>query len=96
MNVAQDVVGFDGKPIKQDGAPLKIRTVLLRALGSALPGDEQLPVEKVMERYALAMKVQSGEGVVKFSPEELVELRARVAKVWALEVAGAVIKLLEG
>ena len=95
MKVTQEIYGFEGKPLNMENGPLSLRTALLRALGSNLQGDTDLPVEKVMSRYALAMRISSEENVT-LTPEEVAELRARVAKVWALEVAGGALKLLNG
>lgn len=94
LNLETPITGLDGV-VKEGDKDLSLKTVLTRAVATPLESDRGTPAEKVAERWALAVKLNMG-GEIDLSPEQVADLRKRVAEVFILNVAGPTLALLNG
>ena len=95
VDLDQVILGFDDKPLKVEGKELKLGEIMVKALATNIEGDNQLPADKMLARWKLAMSAHAG-GSQELSPEQITEIRARLPKMFILEVAGRACALLEG
>lgn len=96
LNLDSTFNALNGKPVSDGDGDAKLGTICARALATPLERDKgDSKPESVMRRWHLAMRLQAG-GEAELSPEEVTEVRARVAEVFALEVAGPVLDMLNG
>lgn len=86
---------LNGQPVKDGETNAKLGVIAARALATPLERDKALSPETVVKRWNLALRLQKCEEC-ELTPEELSDVRARVAEVFALEVAGPVLTLLGG
>lgn len=86
---------LNGQPVKDGAADAKLGVIAARALATPLERDKALAPESVVKRWNFALRLQKCEEV-ELTPEELTEVRARIAEVFALEVSGPALVLLGG
>jgi hypothetical protein len=93
------VLHFDGKPWMKDKEgkePLTVAEAIVEALGSAYE-DERLGLEEKLKRTILAERIfRAGSTPTEISPENLVMIRALVAKRWPTFITGSVCRALDG
>jgi hypothetical protein len=87
------LIDFDGKDMKQSEKPLTLGIACATALGNALQGDDLKP-EETVARWHLSVRLYGG-GDQEMSPEQLTMVRARLAKVYPILIAGQAIEMLE-
>lgn len=93
INMSQVLKDFDGKDMKQSEKPLTLGITCATALGNVLQGDDLRP-EETVERWHLSVRLYGG-GDQEMSPEQLTMVRARLAKVYPVLIAGQSVSMLE-
>lgn len=96
LNLNTTLIGLNGSPIKDGDKDATLGVIAARALATPLERDKGSQPESVITRWRLAMKLQIGAPDTELSPEQVTEVRSRIAEVFALEVAGPALELLNG
>lgn len=90
INVTQPILGYDDKPIQNEGKDLTIRTVLLTALNAPIPGS----AEDKLRYFDLSMRIYK-EDILDISLEDIVHIKTQVAKSFTPIVCGRLFFLFD-
>ena len=95
INVTQQLVGYDGDPVKGPVGPLTLREVLCQSLVNQIDSDkEENDANRKFDRWQLAGLIHREE-FVDLKAEQVAELKARVAVGWPPIVLGPVWTLID-
>ena len=95
VNLVATILDFDENPIlEEDNQPLLLRKACVVSLSTPLDEDRGLSPEKVVERWNLAMRINSGGDGFELTPEAVTAIRARIPKCYTLVPAGRALQLL--
>lgn len=92
MNLDTPICDLDGKPF-QDGSTVK--SAILQALVSALPGDEKEGRENKLSMFGLQLKVHAASNETAFTAEEIAMIKDRVSRGYPALVMGRVFEVLD-
>jgi hypothetical protein len=97
VNFNQVLKSLDGKNILlDDKEEFSFRKAAVGALLGSGGTDATLTGSKKAERYELALKVSTAEGVVDITAQEAEEIKKVVGETYAPIVVGQVFRLLDG
>lgn len=91
FNIA--MTDLDGKPIEGEGKSLTAKGVALNALLVSPSGDSSTGEQKA-KRYDLALRINATPEL-EVSPEEIVQLKELIGKIYAPLVVGQIYKFLD-
>lgn len=75
--------------------PTTVRFVVVNALMAQLPSERDLSADKKLERFDLALKLQSAEGDVKLDAEKTALIKKMVGAVYNPLIVGRVFQIID-
>lgn len=92
----QIITEFDGTPFQDGKGEMTIGRTIVTALLAAHPDEMQLPGEEKLKRYILAERIYgAGATPTEVSAENIVLIKACIAKAYGPAVVGFVFQYLE-
>lgn len=99
VNFDTTLVTLDGKPIEDGDKDLTLKTACVNALTldqGSVPGQPTDSGPEKFRRYELARKIHGAVGEVDLASDEVVCIKAAVAKTYITLIVGQAFNLLEG
>lgn len=88
------ILDLTGKPLVENENPITLGSISCTALTALAPDESQLAAATKVSRFRLALIASTG-GEQDITPEQLVELKDLVGKLFAPLVVGRVYEILE-
>lgn len=85
--VTEQILDYEGKPLKEGDKDLNWRTVIHIALNSKIAGDENLPKDKIIQCYDMTTRAFKSDEV-EYSISEVAFLLDRILKTYNKIVVG--------
>ncbi len=92
MNLDTQIRDLDGKPF-QDGSTVK--TAILQALVSVLPGDDKADRKDKLVLFSLQQKVHAASGDTTFTAEEIAMIKDRVSRGYPALIMGRIFEVID-
>lgn len=94
IDMTQQLITYDGKPVKDDEGAVTLRRVCGMALTGQAPQDNKLSGDDKMKRFLLAKRAYEHD-YVSLSAEELVTIKKAIADSFTPAVMGPAWLLLD-
>jgi hypothetical protein len=85
---------FDGRPLKDGGEEVTLKSVTQMALMAQYRDETELAATEKVRRFALAMKLQNGSAEVDLPVEDVAEIKRLIGRAMGPLVVGRAYELL--